>query len=110
MFNKGPHRNPKENWEEVQKDSVNVVRWNATMPGRVTRVEGFQKMEGRSASYERSSKTITKVEDAVTWPLCGRRVVECGKSEIKNAVEAAFKGEMHKAKTAWRKILSLIHI
>jgi len=104
VFSNEENRTPKDHWDAVREDSANVIQWNVTMPGKATRIEGFQKMEGRSASYERSSKTITKVEDAVKWPLCGRRVVECGKSEIKNAVEAAFKGEMHKAKTAWPKI------
>jgi len=98
------HRNPKENWEELKKDSVNVVKWNVTMPGKVTKVDGFQKMEGRSALYERSSKTITNVDDAVKWPLCRRRVVECGKPEPNDAEWAAFKAEIHKARAAWLKL------
>jgi hypothetical protein len=106
VFDTAPHRKPKENWEEVRKDSANVVKWTVTLPGEVTKVEGIQKTEGHSAVYERNSQTIVNVEDAVKWPVCARRVVDCGKTKMMNAREAAFRAEMHRAKAAWPKVKS----
>ena len=94
---------PKD-WDDIKKDSENVVTWTLTMPGLATKTEGFQRMEGRKAFYERSPKTISKFEDAVKWPISARRRVECGKSEVTDAEFAAFRAELTKAKIAWPKI------
>lgn len=103
IFSKMPFPD-RSDWEEIRKESQNVVIREVTLPGKVTKVEGFQKTESRQVTYERSPKTIGNLEAAVKWPAADKRRIECGKSEIADADVAAFRKELEAAKAAWPKI------
>ena len=105
IFNRGPGRgDPTEKWEQVREESANVVAWSFNLFGKVAKTDGFQRVEGRQAVYERSPKTILKLEDAVKWPVCARRRIEFGKSELAETDIVAFRAELATAKAAWPKI------
>jgi hypothetical protein len=103
IFSKMPYPE-RSDWEDIRKESQNVVVRSVTLPGKVTRAEGFQRTEGRQATYERSPKTIGNLEEAVKWPAAAQRRIDCGKSELSEAETAAFRKELEAAKAAWPKI------
>jgi hypothetical protein len=103
IFSKGPYPD-RSDWDKVRDECQNVIVRTVTLPGKVKKADGYQRTDGRQAVYERSPKTIGKLEDAIDWPAAVRRRIECGPSEVTDADAAAFKKELEGAKAAWPKI------
>ncbi|HEU4339107.1 MAG TPA: hypothetical protein VFS19_03485 [Planctomycetota bacterium] len=107
LFSKMPGGRGRIDWEDIKKDSENVVIRRVTVPGKVQwrdAFRDFQRLEVRTVTYERSPKTIGKMEKDREYQITGSRRVEFVGNEIPDAELAAFKKELAAAKAAWPKI------
>ena len=93
-----------EDWHFDTMEGATLLRWKVAMPGKVTKVEGFQRMVGREAVIELGPKTGATKEEAAKWPPAARRRIECGANEVAEKDQTAFKKELSDAKAAWAKL------
>jgi len=107
LFSELPGATGERKWEEMKKDSENIVIRRVTVPGKVQWRDGFrdfQSLDGRTVTLERSPKTIKRVQDALEFPVAGARRVEFVGNEVTDAELAAFRKELEAAKAAWPKV------
>jgi hypothetical protein len=76
-------------------------RQSVRLPGRIKSIEGFQKSEGSSASYQVAWKDMEKPEDRKKLEALKTFRAVCGPSEVTKAEQDAFKAELEKAKKEW---------